>query len=73
MVIVIDADIKQKLCRPSPAFLPVPGDPSDVCGTEIDVLFVIIEDVFEGGGGIKHVAACRVQHSLWFARAATGV
>ena len=51
----------------------VTRDPAHVGGTPVDVLFVIVEHVLEGEGGIDQVAARGVQHSLGLAGGARGV
>ena len=51
----------------------VTGYPAHVGGTPVDVLFVVIEHVFEGEGGIDQIAARGVQHTLGFAGGAGGV
>ncbi len=51
----------------------VAGDPAHVGGTPVDVLFVVVEDVLEGEGGIDQIAAGGVQHPLGFAGGAGGV
>lgn len=51
----------------------MPRDPTDVGGAPVDVLGLVIEDVFEGGGGVQEVAAGGVDHSFGFSGGSTGV
>lgn len=39
--------------------------PPDVSRAPVHILRLVIEDVLEGGGSIKHVPAHGVQHALW--------
>ena len=49
------------------------GDPADIGGAKVDVIGMVIEDVFEGGGRIQHVAGGGVEHSFRFSGAAARV
>ncbi len=42
------------------------GDPANVRGAEVNVLLLIIKNVFVRGGGVHHVSAGSVHHSLGF-------
>ena len=42
----------------------MPGYPSDICGTKINILLAIIEDIFVSGCGVDHISASRVHHAL---------
>lgn len=42
----------------------VSRDPADVRCAPIDVVGLIVENQFEGDGGVEHVAADRVQDTL---------
>lgn len=40
------------------------SDPADVSRAPIDVVRLVVEHQFKGGGGVEHVAAHRVEHPL---------
>lgn len=39
-------------------------DPADVGRAPVDVVGLMVEHQFEGGGGVEHVAAHRMEHPL---------
>ena len=51
----------------------VSRDPPDVRCAPPQVIVVDIKDVFKGGRGLNHVAACGVHDALWLPCAARGV
>ena len=51
----------------------VAGDPADICGAEVDVVFLEIKDVLAGEVGLDGVAAGRVYETLRFACRPAGV
>lgn len=42
----------------------VSGDPPDVRRTPVDIMGLVVEHQFEGGGGVEHVAADGVENPL---------
>ena len=46
---------------------------TDISSAPIDIVWVEVEDIFERGRGIEHVARCRVHHPLGFASRARGI
>ena len=51
----------------------VPGDPSNIRGTEIYILFVIIKNVFMGDRSVDHVATSGMEYSLGLPGGSGGV
>ena len=40
------------------------GDPADIGGAPVDIIFVVLEYIFEGESGVDHITRIGVDHSL---------
>lgn len=45
-------------------YVGVTSNPTDVGRAPVDVVRLVVENQFKGGGGVEHVAAHRVEHPL---------
>jgi hypothetical protein len=43
----------------------VPSNPTNVGGAPVDVAWVVVKDVFEGGGCVQQIASCCVENAFW--------